>query len=362
MTAVLEEVDLGRVAVIVPALNPDRELCVYAAALLSQGFGRVIVVDDGSSGPATAVFDELRADARLVVLTHAVNFGKGRALKTAFNHCLANYPELAGVVTADADGQHSVEDVVNVAAMLLQQSAQGHQPLVLGVRDFDRDVPLRSQVGNQLTRLVFRILYGVRVRDTQTGLRGLPLSMLTDLLTVEGERYEYEASMLIASATTKRPIVEVPIKTIYLDGNKSSHFNVVMDSMRIYFLLLRFFLSSMLTTVIDFGVFILAFAVSDSLLTAMLCGRIVALCFNFMMNKHLVFRMQSGGVGVFIRYVALVALMAALSYSLINVLQAGFGIGTLIAKLLAESILFVLSFAAQRELVFAKAGTKHEAD
>ena len=82
------------------------------------------------------------------LLRHAVNLGKGAALKTAFNHVLCTYPELAGVVTADADGQHHPDDIERVAETLLARP----DALVLGARTFGEDVPLRSRFGNIATR------------------------------------------------------------------------------------------------------------------------------------------------------------------------------------------------------------------
>lgn len=345
--------DLTRIAVLMPALNPSAALPALVRDVLAQGFGRLILVDDGSAAASAGVFAALPADPRIEVLRHAVNCGKGRALKSAFNHCLVHHPGLLGVVTADADGQHSPHDIARVAATLLDPAVQQQGTLVLGVRAFDKAVPLRSRFGNSMTRCVFRALYGLRIRDTQTGLRAFPLATLRSMLTVGGERYEYESGMLIAAVTRRQPIQEVPIATIYIDGNRSSHFNFLLDSMRIYLVLLRFFISGLLTSAIDFAVFALAFGISGSVATGMLWGRGVALCVNFIVNKRLVFHQQSGGVGVFIRYLALVVLLGLLSWLMIRELQILFGMGALPAKLLAEAVLFVLSFSVQRELVFA---------
>jgi len=343
-------VDLSRIAVVMPALDPSPQLLTLIRDVLAQGFGHVIVIDDGSAPASAAVFDQLPADPRVELLRHAVNCGKGRALKTAFNHCLLHHGALHGVVTADADGQHSPADIARVATALLQQQ---DDTLVLGVRDFGKEVPLRSKFGNEVTRLVFRALYGLHIRDTQTGLRAFPLAALRPLLTVSGERYEYESGVLIEAVTRRQPVVEVPIATIYIDGNRSSHFNFLLDSMRIYLVLLRFFVSSLLTSVIDFAVFALAFGATGSVASAMLCGRGVALCVNFAINKRLVFHRHGGGISMFLRYLALVALLGFLSWLMIRELQLLLGMGTLSAKLLAESVLFVLSFSVQRELVFA---------
>lgn len=347
--------DLSRIAVLIPAYNPGLPLPQLTEELLQQDFAMIVVVDDGSSAASQPVFDELQQSSRVRLLRHAINAGKGRALKTAFNYCLLQPASLLGVVTADADGQHSVQDIVRVAARLLQPQMLQQPALVLGVREFDGKVPLRSRLGNGLTRSLFKLLYGLNVRDTQTGLRAMPLTLLPALLQVEGERYEYESSMLIAASNNRLPIDEVVIATIYHDNNSSSHFSVIRDSMKIYFVLLRFLLSSLLASGIDFLVFSLAFTLTASLPLSMLWGRGIAQAVNFLFNRKLVFRLQRGSYGMFARYLALVVLLGLLSLLMIRELQQVFGLHTMLAKLLAESILFVLSFSAQHDLVFVAA-------
>ena len=90
------------------------------------------------------------------------------------------------------------------------------------------------------TRGIMHALLGQKLTDTQTGLRGIPASFLPKLLRQEATGYEFELEMLIAAHQLSIPIVEVPIRTIYEAGNKSSHFNPIVDSMKIYFVLLRF--------------------------------------------------------------------------------------------------------------------------
>src|SRR5262249_16001168 len=163
--------------------------------------------------------------------THAVNLGKGQALKTAFNHYLLRCPQdSVGVVTADADGQHLPADVLRVAETL----ERGPATLVLGSRGFEGAVPARSRVRNVPTRLILRWLIGRSVRDTQTGLRGIPRRFLPELLAMEAGRYEFELDMLIRATEERIPIAEIPIETVY-GGPAQSHFNPLRDSLRIYF-------------------------------------------------------------------------------------------------------------------------------
>ena len=223
---------LGRLLVLVPAWQPDHRLVSLVEELRGNGFAAVVVVDDGSSG--AGVFEELRRLSSVVVVRHERNRGKGRALKTGLEFVLREMPGIQGVITADADGQHRAEDIVRVARGLCQE-----ERLVLGVRAFGGVVPLRCRVGNGVTRSVFGWLTGVRLSDTQTGLRGIPRGLFEELVEMEGERYEYEMVVLTRLCRTGRRPVEVPIETLYLDGNRSSHFKPLVDSVRILCALVR---------------------------------------------------------------------------------------------------------------------------
>jgi glycosyltransferase involved in cell wall biosynthesis len=235
---ILEAEALQHIAVLLPAWQPEAKLVDLAFSLRAAGFTAILVVDDGNSSTGSPLFEPLRASG-VQVLRHAVNLGKGRALKTGFNAILTGGADITAVITADADGQHTPADIVRVAHTLL---TSGERP-VLGVRSFRGQVPLRSKFGNLLTRSIFAFVTGAKLADTQTGLRGLPVSLLPELMTLEGERYEYEMTMLVHLCRGGKWPIEVPIATVYVDGNRSSHFNPVWDSMRIYFVLARFYFS-----------------------------------------------------------------------------------------------------------------------
>ena len=227
--------DMSQISVLIPAWQPTAALHTLVKDLAGRGFGALVVVDDGSGGAYAAIFQGLASIDGVIVLRHAVNRGKGRALKSAFQYVMENCAHMAGVVTADADGQHTPEDIERVAGVFLQHEAE----VVFGVRTFGHEVPLRSRVGNRVTRRVFALLTGASVSDTQTGLRAFPCSMLPELLSLPGERYEYEMTVLTHLCRSGRVPREVPIATVYLDGNRGSHLHPVLDSMRIYLALLR---------------------------------------------------------------------------------------------------------------------------
>jgi glycosyltransferase involved in cell wall biosynthesis len=233
----------GRIALLIPVWQPDHDLVELVASLLALGFPAMIVLNDGSDPDRSPIFEELAHDRRVRVVKHAVNLGKGRALKIGLNDFLTHDSEFCGVVTCDSDGQHRPEDVRSIADALRDSSGK----LVLGSRQFDGAIPVRSRLGNTLTRCVFALLTGKKLSDTQSGLRGFRKQIIPRLMRLEGERYEYEMNVL-ADAAVSCGVSEVPIETIYIDGNRSSHFDPVWDSMRIYFILVRFYLSSLISS------------------------------------------------------------------------------------------------------------------
>jgi hypothetical protein len=205
-----------------------------------------------------------------MVVRHATNCGQGSAVRTGLQQALYCVPNLSGVVTADADGQHALADIVRVAEA---QSKNPSTP-VLGTRKFGDGVPLRSRFGNILTRYVFWFVSGVMITDTQSGLRGIPGALIPAVLRVRANRYEFAVSLLALFCRIGAPPTEVPIATIYLDGNRSSHFKPVRDSVRIYSHLARCFASTLIPAGIDLAGFGMVYALSGRLALAMLAGRL----------------------------------------------------------------------------------------
>ncbi len=331
---------------LIPAWKPDVALCDLVTALVEAGFPAIIVVDDGSGPQYRDVFETIGGCEEVFVIRHATNLGKGRALKTGINFFLTTFPGYRGLVTADADGQHTSEDILAVT----QAFDRAPNRVVLGARKFTGDVPLRSRFGNSVTRRVFGFLTGGKVTDTQSGLRAFPAALLPELLAVEGERYEYEMSALAHVCHTRRPL-EVPIATVYADGNRSSHFDPLLDSMRIYFVLVRFYASSLVAAALDTLVFGVTFWATGNVLASMIVGRTSSLV-NFALNKRLVFHSHAGLGAALWRYYALAILLGVVAYYAIVAL-AGFGWNVLVAKVVVETVLSLISFSVQRTFVFA---------
>ncbi len=334
--------------VVIPAYRPSAGLVDLVRTLSEQFAPAIVIVDDGSGAEFRDVFARAAEFPKVRLLRHAVNLGKGSALKTAINHVLCTFPNLVGIVTADADGQHHPEDIQRVGDALMSQP----ESLILGSRSFDREVPLRSRFGNIATRGIMHALLGQKLTDTQTGLRGIPASFLPKLLRHEATGYEFELEMLIAAHELSIPMVEVPIRTIYEAGNKSSHFNPIVDSMKIYFVLLRFSSVSVLSGLLDSLVYILVWNRTQNAIASQVLGRLVSVCFNYSMVRSSVFYSHQRHKTVLPKYLALVVASGTASYAGIHFMHQRFGVAPIPAKLLVETILFFVNFAVQRLFIF----------
>lgn len=347
------------VTAIVPSLNPDEKFLRVVEGLVAAGFESIILVDDGSRADCRVWFDRAMEHPQCTLLRHGKNLGKGRALKTAFNHFLSLENGHVGVVTLDGDGQHAMPDVVNCAKALEEHP----RDLVLGVRVFTGDhVPARSRMGNHITSGVFKILCGIPVSDTQTGLRGISTEYCRYLLDVKGERFEFETNMLLETKRAEVEIREVPIETVYIEENKSSHFRVFRDSVSIYGLILKYLSSSIFSFVVDWGLFtFLIWLLSTvaggwgdvNIYIATAVARIVSSLLNFFLNRTVVFRSRDGLGKTMLRYYILCVIQMLCSAGLVHLLSLT-GCPSAVAKLPVDVLLFCISFRIQRNWVFKK--------
>jgi glycosyltransferase involved in cell wall biosynthesis len=352
-------------AILVPAYRPSPALTELLSELSQLGESMefrptYIVVDDGSGREYASVFEAAAAIPGVTVIRHAVNLGKGAALKTGFNYILTQRPDVDGVITADADGQHRPADIARVGQELLRSK----ESLVLGSRAFSGEVPLRSKFGNVVTRGIFKLFTGLRLTDTQTGLRGLPLHCLEHLMRIRLNGYDYELECLLIANAKQIPIRQVEIQTVYLDGNASSHFNPIRDSMRIYFVFLRYCGSSLITASVDYLVFFLTLRFQTSVGVAQAVARATAALIAFTLARNVVFRAQDEDrFRSLLKFAGLVMLSGFLSYGLMELLIHRAGISAGPAKFLAEASLYLGNFAIQREFIFKRSpGTRADAN
>ncbi len=358
--------------IIIPAYKPDEKLLQLIHALKKASNARILVVNDGSGESFAPIFEEVSA-LGCTLLHHQINRGKGAAMKTAFQYLKNEEIKDDIFCTADADGQHLPEDILRC-----MEEAKSHpKSLVLGARKFDdKTIPLRSRFGNSASRITFRILMGRKIQDTQTGLRAFHYDLLGELLQVEGDRYEYEMQVLCRFAKKKIPLREIPIETVYIEENRSSHFNPLRDAMRVYgilfkcafgalFQVLSFAFSSLLAVIIDLVVLYIFY---NWILAPFLPGesrevlrygiglgvaRTTSSVVNYLINRKVVFGNLKNPAKTFTLYILLVVLIFFANYGL-GALFLTLGFHVLLAEITAQVLCFPISFLVQKYWIFPK--------
>lgn len=344
------------IVIIIPAYKPERTIMMEFIKKVKNKFTKIVVIDDGSGKEYTDFFKELQNNG-IVVLKHYINFGKGRGIKTAFNYVLNNYSNITGVVTADCDGQHYVEDIIKCAEKLREDPKK----LVIGYRNFDeKQVPFKSRFGNKLTRTIFGAFVGIKIIDTQSGLRAFGTKTMETFLRTTGERYEYETNMLIDCKEKDIQIAEVPISTVYIQNNKGTHFNPIKDSIAIYKIFAKYIISSLSSFMLDiilYAAFIKALPNINlqgitQIVIATIIARIISAAYNFAINSKVVFKNQDRNS--IIKYFILCVVQMFVSAFAVSQLFKLLNINSTIIKVVVDTIIFIINFVIQREWVFKK--------
>lgn len=179
--------DIRKMVVVIPSLNPCGVLLDIIKELKQEQFAHIILVDDGSAEESKKYFQKAQKLYGCQVLRHEQNQGKGEAIKTAMRYVLEDKEmkkmDVAGIVTVDGDGQHRALDVKKVCQKMLQKK----DTVILGCRDFsNQKIPWRSRFGNKLTSKIFCFLCGIKLSDTQTGLRAIPYPFIGQMICVGG--------------------------------------------------------------------------------------------------------------------------------------------------------------------------------
>lgn len=351
------------IPIIIPAYEPDNQLISLLETLVN-GKRKIIVINDGSSSEYSDVFtkvESLITPDGGVLLTHEVNYGKGKALKTAFDYIIKNLPDVIGVVTADSDGQHTVECIESVS----DEFSKNPNCLILGVRSFDGDdIPWKSSFGNKLTMRVMKFVSGLSISDTQTGLRAIPFTFMKELVDFGGNRFEFETEMLLATVD-KYEIREVTIPTIYESkDNHQTHFNPIKDSINIYKILGKQFFKYILASASSFIVDILLFYIfcrvfkfnglKEYIIVSTVIARVFSAVFNYAVNYKKVFLSNETVAKSATKYFCLAILHMGCSALFVTLGVMATTGNEVVVKIIVDTILFFISYKIQHRLVFAK--------
>ena len=314
---------------LVPSYEPDENLKRVVDDLLRNNF-EVVVVNDGSSKEYDKYFN-----IKAKVISYSNNRGKGYALKIGLKYINENYKNYI-VVTMDSDGQHTVEDAIK----LCNYVEDNPDILVLGSRKRNKSIPLRSYLGNSITRFVYSLATKMDIYDTQTGLRAFSDILVPYMLKIEGNRFEYEMNVLLNAKRNNIRIKELTIRTIYIDNNSKSHFNTIKYSFKIYKEIIKFSMTSILSFIIDYLLYILLIIFSKNLVLSNVGARGLSSLFNYSVNRK----------NSFINYYMLVVVILILNTMILSLLSLVIDVYS--AKILTELILFICSYLVQKLFIF----------
>ena len=368
---------------LIPAYKPNIQLLEFVKGIEEHGMD-CLIVNDGSGEEYLSLFHKIERETEARVLSFPENRGKGAALKAGLEYLQKENAGLQGdftIITLDADGQHLLKDALN----LLSVAEEKKDTLILGSRTQSKDSPLCSRIGNGITKEVFNLCTGVEVKDTQTGMRAFSGKMIPKMLTIPGERYEYEMNVLLFLAKEGVPMEEVPIETVYINDNAESHFDTVKDSYRIYKQILKFSASSLLSFLADFLLYSFFFLITGGLFVSNFLARVISLHLNFFLNKTMVFsgeedieeskkRMENTKVQKgtkwnlsalksfkkeeYFSYLGLAAFIFLINSFILSGIVGSLGMNPYLAKILTEGLLFCLSYFVQKKWIFEKNSSK----
>ena len=333
---------MKRIALI-PAYEPANRITPLVKELTDNNF-KVIVVNDGSKKKYDKIFDEVKDIAHLI--SYKENKGKGYALKKGYSYIKENYDEYI-VVTLDSDNQHTVKDAIK----LCDYAEEHKDTLVIGKRIRNEKTPLRSKIGNAITKLVYTVATGTYIYDTQTGLRAFTNNLMPFCLSIPGNRYEYEMNVLLRASKEQIPIKEIEIETIYYNNNANSHFNTLKDSFRIYKEIIKFSLSSIISFIVDYIAYIIFNIILKNVILSNIISHIISSTTNYLINKNIVFNSKNNTFKTALKYFSLVIGILLLNTLILSFLTS-LNINIYLAKLITELLLFFISWLVQKNEIF----------
>ncbi|MFO8053267.1 MAG: glycosyltransferase family 2 protein [Candidatus Omnitrophota bacterium] len=216
-----------RIWVIVPAYNEADDLGKFLTKIKEKNLS-VLVVDDGSTDNSYQVAKRY-AD---LVIKNQKNFGKGLSLRRGIDY-LINNKYFDFIITMDADGQHSPDDLDK----FIDQAKQGSLFVIGNRMDNPENMPKTRIITNCFMSWLVSKISGQYIPDSQCGYRLIKREVI-ESLTIKTKKFEIESEMLINASKLGYPIKSIPIKSIY-HKNVSSKIKPISDSFRFIKFILR---------------------------------------------------------------------------------------------------------------------------
>lgn len=265
---------------LIPAYCPEDRMIPLLKALYELDFS-IVVVDDGSGAEYDGIFD--KASSYADVKRYQPNRGKGEALKHGLRFIKEQFQPPYTVVTADADGQHRIEDIVKVSETAIQHP----DSLILGKRNLDNSTPIKSRIGNSISRVLYHLTTGRKIYETQTGLRAFSDKLLPRFLRLPGRRYEFEIDMILDASDLD--IIETEIQTVYFDNNAASHFRPIEDTVSLDKEFFRYKLPSIIAGAAGYLLFVVSAIFMHAWLLPCVIARVFAQLLKLILDKAISF-------------------------------------------------------------------------
>ena len=327
---------------LIPAYCPEDRMIGLIKELDIRGFA-VVVIDDGSGEEYDELFTAAQQYAS--VKRYTPNRGKGEALKCGMRYIKERYQAPYTVITADADGQHRVEDIVKVA----DAAAEHPDSLILGKRLLDKSSPIKSRIGNGITRVLYRLTTGRRIYETQTGLRAFSNRLLHRFLKLPGHRYEFEIDMILDASNAD--IIEVDIQTVYFDNNAASHFRPLRDTVSLNKEFLRYKLPSINAGLAGLLLFVLIVNFGGTWIWACVLSRLFTILLKGGLNRVVPFA-EKPSVG---RYVLTSGIILLCDIGVMAALVS-VGVNVYAAKVLSGIVMVFVSMIVRTVFMRVKFG------
>lgn len=214
-----------RCCVIIPTYNNAQTIAAVIESVLAYT-PHVIIVNDGATDSTPEILESFKN--RVDVVSYLPNRGKGMALRTGIKRAQEKGYRYA--ITIDSDGQHYADDI----PVFIQKIEEVPDALIVGARNLQQEnMPKKNTFGNKFSNFWFRFQTGINLPDTQSGFRLYPVEKMkrTRYFTT---KYEFEIEVMVKAAWRRIPVVPVPIKVFYAEGDKRvTHFRPGKDFTRI---------------------------------------------------------------------------------------------------------------------------------
>ncbi|MDO4805379.1 MAG: glycosyltransferase [Lachnospiraceae bacterium] len=346
--------------ILIPAYDPPDNLIQYIEDLMEAGYEDIIVVDDGSREDKQYIFDTLE-DGGCHILHHEKNRGKGVAVRTGLFYYTGKYSGAKdGVITVNSDGNDRIEDIDLVGEILHRQKMEGTGHLVVGERDFDS--PYISPVNvraNRFMAMVFRWIFGVKLRDVMCGFRGIPDICVTKCLEFPEKTYAYDLAELIGFA--KDGYEKVPVTIPAPNPEAERHFRALKHTFLINVVLWRklvfFGATSIIAAIVDIFLFwyLTTFVLKNvryPIIVGTVLARIVSSSLNYYLSRKLVFKTNESKRKSFSQFFTLAAVQCCISAMSVHFLEMLIGGAAVPIKIVIDLLLFFVAYKIQDKFIF----------